>query len=223
MQPLVNLTAILKLADTCDALVPVSEPTWKAIKTLWPQHCYGCRHSAELPVMFVPHHYRVDILGLLMPVFEMKKINTESFSNTYDREAVAVTKDQWLAISQKPQFREFCFGGESKSVIARKAWMSNVAPHAYAEWKHQLLALLQKAKPFDNTKYATADGPPITLFEKFNGEYLVATLDLVHCASSMGISLDQHGKCLDFAVKQGAVEEVSIRGHKFLRITERQL
>jgi hypothetical protein len=173
--------------------------------------------------VFGPHHYRIDILGLLIPVFEKRGINTESFSSTYDREAIVVAKDQWLAISQKPEFREFCFGGESKSVIARKAWMSNVAPHAYGEWKQQLLVLLQKAKPFDNTKYATADGPPITLFEKFNGEYLVATLDLVHCASAMGISLDQHGKCLDYAVKQGAVEEVSIRGHKFLRIKESQL
>lgn len=127
MHLLVNLTAILGLEDIADPLIHVSPRLWYDLNETYPAHCYGdlgvFDSTAYRPTGSghpdIPYHYRVDIRGLL--------------GLAGPREAVAVSKDQWMAISSRPEWRQFCFGGETRSVLAKKQQLQE-KPENYDNW-----------------------------------------------------------------------------------------
>ena len=127
MHLLVNLTAILDLKDIADPLIHVSPDLWDDLNDTYPEHCYGNSSAFDSRTYLasgsgysdIPYHYRVDLRGILGWVGH--------------KEAVAVSKDQWMAIASNPEWRKFCFGGETKSVLAKKQDTSE-KPRDYDNW-----------------------------------------------------------------------------------------
>ena len=122
MHLLVNLTAILDLKDITDPLVYVGPSLWRQLNVYHPDHCYGDPDEfSGVGVADAPWHYQVDLRSIL--------------GLKGRKEAVAVSKDQWLEIVKNPSYRAFCFGGETKGVLAKKQEQYvSTRPRGYDNW-----------------------------------------------------------------------------------------
>ena len=200
---LVDLMSILHLDNAPNALVPVSKTQWLGLYKKWPQHCYGNPEAAveNHPYGNTPNSisaYRVDISGMLgLPGI---------------REGNLVLKDQWMVLFGDAKYREFCFGGESRSVTSKKSAAASIPLKRYDNW---LLTL----KGYDNWLLTLQYLSQMSLVESG-----LVSLDLFQeTVTSEGITEKAHGYCLMHAIATGMVEEVQFDGKIWIVLKEGNL
>lgn len=111
MRLCIDLTEIMGLS-CANPLVRVTAEQWLECYEKWPEHCVGSHALAreavetyEPPPPSAPNPYSIDLSGIL-------ELDADSCE-------VTVSMDQWdCIILTHPAF---CYGGKSKSVVAREA------------------------------------------------------------------------------------------------------